>query len=405
MSSVSEFIPSVTRNANAGQMSSRSRILWGALIVAVLGGAAWFGWGFLFPQQKHNPPPAPVRTAVAQKQDVTVVQHTVGTVVSPDMLQVTAQVTGMLLKANFHEGDLVKKGDPLFEIDPRPFEAALAQAQGQLAKDSAQLAGARVDLKRYQTLLAANAISKQTVDDETATVAQEEGVVQADQALVNTAKINLGYAHIASPIDGKTGPIMVQPGNVVSATSNAAPMVTITQVQPIKVSFYLPQNQLLQIQNQMAAGKLWALVPMPGAVGGEEKAKVDFISNAVGANTGTIELRATFTNTDMRLVPGQNVNVGVTIKDIPGATVVPRDAVNLGSDNAYIYVVTDDSTAVSKTVTILNDDGVNDAIAGDVHPGDRVVVEGQLRIVPGAKVQVRGGRPAGGSTPNSDMPS
>jgi multidrug efflux system membrane fusion protein len=155
----------------------------------------------------------------------------------------------------------------------------------------------------------------------------------------------------------------------------------------------------------MAAGKLWALVPMPGAVGGEEKAKVDFISNAVGANTGTIELRATFTNTDMRLVPGQNVNVGVTIKDIPGATVVPRDAVNLGSDNAYIYVVTDDSTAVSKTVTILNDDGVNDAIAGDVHPGDRVVVEGQLRIVPGAKVQVRGGRPAGGSTPNSDMPS
>jgi multidrug efflux system membrane fusion protein len=403
--SVSEFIPAVSRNAIASRTSSRSRLVWGALIIVVLAGAAWFGWGFLFPQQKRTPPPVPVRTAVAQKQDVTVVQRTVGTVVSPDMLAVTAQVTGMLLKSNFHEGELVKKGDPLFEIDPRPFEAALAQAQGQLVKDSAQLAGARVDLKRYQTLLAANAISKQIVDDEAATVAQEEGVVQADTALVNTAKINLGYAHIVSPIDGKTGPIMIQPGNVVNSTGSAAPLVNITQVQPIKVSFFLPQNQLLQIQNQMAAGKLWALVPMPGAVGGEEKAKVDFISNAVGANTGTIELRATFSNADMRLVPGQNVNVGVTIKDLPGATLVPRDAVNLGPDNAYVYVVADDNTVTSKTVTILNDDGANDAIAGDVHPGDRVVVEGQLRIVPGAKVQVRGKRPAGGSAPSADMPS
>lgn len=404
--SVSEFIPSVTtRDAKVSGTSSRSRLLWGALVVALLGGAAWFGWGFLFPQQKRTPPPAPVRTAIAQKQDVTVVQHTVGTVVSPDMLAVTAQVTGMLLKANFHEGQLVKKGDPLFEIDPRPFEAALAQAQGQLAKDSAQLAGARVDLKRYQTLLAANAISKQIVDDETATVAQEEGVVQADTAVVNNAKINLGYTHIVSPIDGKTGPIMVQPGNVVNSTGSAAPLVTITQIQPIKVSFFLPQNQLLQIQNQMAAGKLWALVPMPGADGGEEKAKVDFISNAVGANTGTIELRATFTNADQRLVPGQNVNVGVTIKDIPGATVVPRDAVNLGPDNAYVYVVGDDNTVASKTVTILNDDGVNDAIGGDVHPGDRVVVEGQLRIVPGAKVQIRGRRAPVDATPSADIPS
>jgi membrane fusion protein, multidrug efflux system len=402
--SVSEFIPSVTRNSKVGQTSSRSRWPWIAAAIVVLGALAWFGWGFLFPQHKRTPPPPPVRTALAHKQDVTVVQHTVGTVVSPDMLQITAQVTGMLLKANFHEGQLIKKGDPLFQIDPRPFQAALAQAQGQLAKDSAQLAGARIDLKRYQTLLGANAISKQIVDDEAATVAQEEGVVQADEAVVNNAKINLGYTQIVSPIDGKTGPIMIQPGNVVSATGGSTPLVTITQIKPIKVAFFLPQNQLTQIQNQMAAGKLWATVPMPGAVGGEEKAKVDFISNAVGANTGTIELRATFGNDDQRLVPGQNVNVGITMNDIPGATVVPRDAVNLGPDNAYVYVVAPDNTVSSKTVTILNDDGVNDAIGGDVHPGDRVVVEGQLRIVPGTKVQVRN-RPAGAPGPNSDMPS
>lgn len=403
--SVSEFIPSVTRDANASRTFPRSRLFWGALIVAVLGAAAYFGWGFLFPEHKRAAPPAPVRTALAQQQDVTVVQHTVGTVVSPDMLAVTAQVTGMLVKADFQEGQLVKKGDPLFEIDPRPFEAALAQAQGQLVKDQSSLTGARVDLKRYQTLLGANAISKQTVDDQAATVGQDEGVVQADEAAVNTAKINLGYTRIVSPIDGKTGPLMIQPGNVVTASSTAAPMVNITQVQPIKLSFFLPQNQLTQIQNQMRAGKLWAIVPMPGADGGQEKAKVDFISNAVGANTGTIELRATFSNADMRLVPGQNVDVGVTMNDLPGAVVVPRDAVNLGPDMAYVYVVDQDDTVVSKTVHILNDDGVHDAIDGGVKPGDRVVVEGQLRIVPGAKVQIRNKGPASGASASSDMPS
>ncbi len=403
--SVSEFIPSVSRDAKMTRAIPRSRWLWGAVVLVLIAGAAWFGPGMLFPAKKRVPPPPPVRVARAAQKDVTVVQHTVGTVVSPDMLAVTAQVTGMLVKANFQEGQLVKKGDPLFEIDPRPFQAALAVAQGQLAKDSATLAGARVDLKRYQTLLGANAISKQTVDDESATVAQDEGVVQADQAAVDNAKINLGYTRIVSPIDGKTGPLMIQPGNVITAASTT-PLVSVTQIQPIKLSFFLPQSQLMQIQNQMAKGLLWALVPMPGANGGEEKAKVDFISNAVGANTGTIELRATFPNTDMRLVPGQNVSIGVTMKNIPGAIVVPRDAVNLGPDAAYVYVVGADNTVSSKTVTVLNDDGVNDAIQGDVKPGDRVVVEGQLRIVPGNKVQIRNKGPANGAASmNADMPS
>jgi multidrug efflux system membrane fusion protein len=402
--SVSEFIPSVSRNAMTARSSSRSRLVWGAVAVVLLAALVWFSWGFMFPAKRRAPPPPPVRVAVAQKQDVTVVQHTVGTVVSPDMLAVTAQVTGMLVKADFQEGQLVHKGDPLFEIDPRPFQAALAQAQGQLAKDSATLAGARVDLKRYQALLGANAISKQIVDDETATVAQDEGVVQADTAAVDNAKINLGYTRIVSPIDGKTGPLMIQPGNVITAASST-PLVAVTQIQPIKLSFFLPQNQLTQIQNQMATGNLSAIVPMPGAPGGQEKAKVDLISNAVGANTGTIELRATFANADMRLVPGQNVDVGVTIKDIPGATVVPRDAVNLGPDRAYVYVVDEDNVVSSKTVHILNDDGANDAIDGDVHPGDQVVVEGQLRIIPGSKVQIRKNRPAGAPGLNSDMPS
>jgi multidrug efflux system membrane fusion protein len=198
---------------------------------------------------------------------------------------------------------------------------------------------------------------------------------------------------------------MIQPGNVITAASST-PLVTITQVQPIKLSFFLPQSQLTQIQNQMAAGKLWAIVSMPGAQGGQEKAKVDFISNAVGANTGTIELRATFLNADQRLVPGQNVDVGITMKDLPGATVVPRDAVNLGPDTAYVYVVDQDKIVSSKTVKILNDDGVRDAVEGGVKPGDRVVVEGQLRIVPGSKVQIRNRGPASDADgSSSDMPS
>jgi membrane fusion protein, multidrug efflux system len=403
--SVSEFIPSVTRNANVGQTSSRSRWIWGAGAILILAVAAWFGWSHLFPAKKHATPAVPVRVSRASQKDVTVVQHTVGTVVSPDMLAVTAQVTGMLVKADFQEGQLVKKGDPLFEIDPRPFQAALAQAQGQLVKDQATLGGARVDLKRYQTLAAANAISKQTVDDQVATVAQDEGVVQADQAAVDTARINLGYTHIVSPIDGKTGPLMIQPGNVITA-AGSTPLVNITQVQPIKMSFFLPQSQLTQIQNQMSKGGLSAVVPMPGAQANMEKAKVDFISNAVGANTGTIELRATFPNADMRLVPGQNLDIGVTMQNIPGAIVVPRDAVNLGPDTAYVYVLQADKSVVSKTVTVLNDDGVNDAIKGDIKPGDRVVVEGQLRIVPGSKVQVRKGRPQpGAASADADMPS
>jgi multidrug efflux system membrane fusion protein len=403
--SVSEFLPTATRNASVNAAkSSRGRWLLAGLGLVLLAALLWFGAKYLFPAKPHTPPAAPVRTARALKQDVTAVQTTIGTVVSPDMLQVTAQVQGKLLTANFQEGQLVHKGDLLFLIDPAPFQAALTQAEGQLAKDKATLAGAATDLARYQALMAANAIAKQTVDDEKATVATDEGVVQSDEGSVENARINLGYTRIVSPIDGKTGPIQIQPGNVITV-AGSTPLVTITQIQPIKLSFFLPQGQLTQIQNQITAGKLQAIVPMPGAPNGKEQAKVDFISNTVGANTGTIELRATFQNADQRLVPGQSVNVGVTLNQIAGATVVPRDAVNVGPDASYVYVVGADNVVSSKPVKVLNDDGAVDAIQGDVKPGDQVVVEGQLRIVPGAKVQIRNNGRARSSAPASDMPS
>jgi membrane fusion protein, multidrug efflux system len=401
--SVSEFLPSraVTDKTAHSRISSPARWLLPGFGLLLLAALLWFGIKYLFPAKPHTPPPAPVRTALAMKKDVAVVQTTIGTVVSPATVQVTAQVQGKLLKAYFQEGQLVHKGDALFLIDPSPFQNALAQARAQLAKDTATAQAAQNDQRRYTALFAQNAISQQQRDQAVATAKADAATVEADQAAVNIAAENLGYTRILSPIDGKTGPILIQPGNLITV-AGTTPLVSITQIQPIKLSFFLSQGQLTQIQNQLAAGKLEAVVPMPGTLG--EQAKVDFISNAVAANTGTIELRATFQNTDQRLVPGQSVNVGVTLNQVPGATVVPRDAVNVGPDSSYVYVLDKDHVVSSRTVKVLNDDGVVDAIQGDVKPGDQVVVEGQLRIVPGSKVQIRNNGPKRSSAQPSDMP-
>jgi len=386
----------------AGQrqgLRGRGRIVLYGLGVLALLLLAWHFLDPLFAPRRKAPPPPPVKVAVAQRRDVTVAQKTIGTVVSPATVQVTAQVTGKLLAANFHEGDIVHKGQLLFQIDPAPYQAVEAQAEGQQARDTATLTNDQLDLQRYQTLAQQNAISNQQLATQAAKVKSDEGVVETDRAAVQSARINLNFTRIVSPIDGKTGPILIQPGNVIPAASaSTQPLVSITQVQPIKVSFMLPQNGLAQIQNQFDQHRLMATVPVAGAEGGAEKAPVDFVSNAVSAATGTIELRADFPNTDMRLVPGQTVTVAVTINQIPGATVVSRDAVNLGPENNFVLVVGKDGKAYSRTVKVLNDDGVNDAIQGDVKPGDKVVTDGQLRVTPGQPVRVmkdRGGRKSG----------
>ncbi len=372
----------------------------GVLLVLLL---AWYFLAGLFAPKRKPPPPPPVKVAIAGRGDVTVTQKTIGTVVSPATVQVTAQVTGKLLAANFREGDIVHKGELLFQIDPAPYQAAQAQAEGQLARDAATLANDQLDLARYQTLAQQNAISNQQLATQAAKVKSDEGVVETDKAAVQAARINLNFTRILSPIDGKTGPILIQPGNVIPAASaTAQPLVSITQVQPIKVSFMLPQNGLAQIQNQFNQHRLVAIVPIAGAEGGAEKAPVDFVSNAVSAATGTIELRADFPNADMRLVPGQTVTVAATINQIPGATIVPRDAVNLGPDSSFVLVVAADGKAYSKTVKVLNDDGVNDAIQGDVKPGDKVVTDGQIRVTAGQAVRIvkdRPGRKQGANPP------
>jgi len=363
----------------------------GALAVALT------GFAYVTHQQNGQAPPAaqpaaaPVRVAMAASRDMAVVERTIGTVLANITVQVTARVPGVIDSAAFREGQLVKAGDLLFQIDPRPYEGALAQARADLAKDQAQLTNAANNEKRTRSVFDDHLTSAEQLDAVIAATGSARAAVQADQAAVDLAQLNLDYTRIRSPIDGKTGAILVQPGNLVAA-NGASPLVTITQIQPIKVSFALPQSDLPQIQARADAGGLVATVEPRGA-GAEradgaegDTATVDFVSNRVDDATGTIELRATLPNVGAALVPGELVDVRVQLDNLPLATVVPRAAVNDGPDGQFAYVVTADRRAEQRNIRVLFDDVADVAIDGDVRPGELVIVEGQLRVVPGAAV-------------------
>jgi multidrug efflux system membrane fusion protein len=365
-----------------------SSLLGGVALVAVLGSFAYLNRGGGQAQQGGPASStAPVQVALAIRRDMPVVERTIGTVLANTTVQVTSRVQGVVDSAHFTEGQLVTTGDLLFQIDPRPFQAALAQARAQLAKDQAQLKNAQNSEKRIRSLYAQHLISSEELDTAIATTGSASATIEADRAAVELAQLNLDYTRIRAAVDGKTGPMLVQPGNTVAA-NGSSPLVTITQIRPIKVSFALPQSDLPRIQARARAGGLIATVDQSDQGGDAFSAPVDFISNHVDDASGTIELRATFPNEDASLVPGQLVDVTVELSMIADATVVPREAVNTGPDDLFVYVVTGENRAMQKSVKVLFDDGKDDAIAGDVQPGDEVIVDGQLRVVPGAAVFV-----------------
>jgi multidrug efflux system membrane fusion protein len=337
----------------------------------------------------HHRPAPPVRVATAAQKTVNVIAHTIGSVVANATVNVTSQVNGQVAEAEFQEGQIVHKGDVLFRLDPRPFQAAIDQAEANLARDRAQLVNARHDRRRYNKLFRQNAISAQQRDRAIAQAGALAGSVKADEAALALAKLNLDYSVIRAPVDGKTGPIKIQPGNLVKA-NDTNPLVVITQIKPIKVSFSLPQTDLPRIQAQMAAHKLVATVRVHGNGGATLRAPVDFVDNAVNAQTGTIQLRATFPNTDGRLVPGELVDVSVALNELHNAVVVPSEAVNVGPNGHYVYVVNDRNVAEMDDVTILYDDGTEAAVKGKVHAGDKVITAGQLRAEPGRPVAIAG---------------
>jgi len=366
-------------------------IMLGAAILALAVWRLFFAGG----EQRHTMPPPPVRVALAQIRDVTVQEHTIGTIVANSTVQVTSRVEGQLVTAHFKEGDLVQKGDLLFQLDPRPFQAVLAQAVAVPQRDQASLVSARNDASRYAALATQGAASKSQADQFTAQAKALAATVSADRANVETARLNVIYAQIRSPINGKTGPMLIQPGNVVPA-NGTNPLVVITQIQPVKVSFFLPQSDLPRIQAEMEAHQLFATLQAHDAATTRLTAPVDFIGNAVDNTTGTVELRATFNNQDHRLVPGQLLDVAVSLGRLPRSVVVPREAVNQGPDSRYVYIVSPQNKAEMVPVSVLYDDGRMDAILGNVHAGDRVITDGQLRVVPGGAVTVPKGRRSGG---------
>lgn len=386
-------------------------ILIGLLLVAAAGYAAfqygvpakvasYFGAGEGGGRGGRGAPVPPVRVALATTKDVPVVVSTIGTVLANSVVVVKTQVDGPLLSANFKEGQMVRRGDLLFRIDPAPFEAALRQAEATAQRDRAQQASAQADADRAVMLADRGIVSAQQRDQLVANAKALAASVLADEAAVDRAKLNLGYTTIRSPIDGKTGPYTVYPGNQVHASDQAG-LITITQIQPVKITFNLPQANLPQLQDRLGENGLIAAVTLrndvveaaaPNAENiAPEKSipvKVDFIGNTIDPRTGTIELRATFANPDLRFVPGELVNVNVTLEMLRNAVVVPHEAVNVGQNGTYVFVVGPDNKVDMRPVQLAYEDPFIAVIGSGIKIGERVVVDGQLRLTPGIAVSI-----------------
>ena len=330
---------------------------------------------------------APVTVATVASRTMPVELQAIGNVESISTVTIKAQISGQLVGIHFKEGDFVKKGQLLFGIERPPFEAALRQAEGALAKDEAQALNARLDAERYQGLGREGVASKQQVDAAAAASSAMQATVAADKAAVETAKINLQYTSIYSPIAGRTGSIGVKVGNLVKA--NDVPiLVTINQIEPIYVTFAIPEQQLTELK-QYSAQKTLKVDAAPQGSSQHFAGRLTFIDNAVDTTTGTIKLKATFANDQHVLWPGQFVDVKLTLKSQPNAIVIPTAALQTSQQGTYVYVVNQDMTAQPQPVKVGWTVGEETVIASGLQPGQRVVTDGQLRLTPGAKVDFK----------------
>jgi len=297
---------------------------------------------------------------------------------------------------HFKEGQDVKQDALLFQIDPRPYEAALKQAVAQLARDVAQAKSAEEQAKRYEILVKKDYVSKDQYDQLRANADALAAAVDADKAQVENSRLQLAYCTIKSPIDGRVGSVLINKGNVVKA--NDLVMVTITKIIPIYVTFSVPEQNLSDIKKYMAAGPLKVAAVIPGDEKRPVQGVLTFINNAVDSTTGTIQLKGTFENKDKRLWPGQFVNVALTLTTHKNAVVMPSAALQTGQQGQYVFVVKPDFTVESRMVTVARTYGEFTVIAQGVKPGEKVVTDGQLQLIPGTKVEVKGeqAKPEGG---------
>lgn len=330
---------------------------------------------------------APVIVATVTTRTVPVELSTEGSVEAYSTVSVKSQVDGQIVSAHFKQGGRVHKGDLLFTLDARPFQAQLQQAQATLARDRAQLENARIQFARSEDLVKRDYISRDQYDTARTTADALAATVRADEAAVESARLQLEYTSIRSPIDGIAGALMIYPGNVVKA-NDTNPMVILDQTQPIYVQFAVPQQYIPQVRTRLAHGKLLVTARVAG-VDKPEQGRVAFTNNAVDPSTGTLQLKARFDNARGVLTPGQFVNTTLMLDELENAAVIPSQAIQTGQNGNYVFVVGAGSTVEQRPVVVATTQGGDAAIREGLKPGEVVVIDGQLGLVPGAKVEAK----------------
>ncbi len=371
-------------------------IIAGAALAALLGWMAAAQLGGTDAKAQGKPPsgPAvPVTQAVAEARDMPIYVRGIGTVQAYNTVVVKSRVDGQIVKVDFTEGQEVKAGDLLFEIDPRPFQDALDQVTANKGKDEAQLTSAQADLKRDEALVANSYQTRQAYDQQKALVGQLQAALKADDAQIAAARLNLQYAQIRSPIDGRTGARLVDIGNMVHATDTAG-LVTVIQLRPIFVSFTAPQGELDAIRRSAAKAPLAAEALAQSDETPLAAGKLSLIDNQIDQSTGTIHLKATFDNADEALWPGQFVNVRLVVGTQKNAVTVPARTVQEGPNGDYLFVIKPDMTVEMRTVHVAETEQGLDVIDKGLAAGERIVLDGQYRLEPGSKVAIE---PASGS--------
>jgi multidrug efflux system membrane fusion protein len=344
--------------------------------------------------------PVPVTVATATKGNIGVYLDALGTVTPVYTTEITPQAAGVITAVNYHEGQYVRKGDPLIEIDPRPYEATLTQAEGALERDTNVLAQAQMDLERYKQAWARNGINKQLLDDQDKIVLQDQGTVKNDQGTVDYDKVQLSYCHITSPISGKAGLRLVDPGNVVQAGSTT-PLVVVTQMQPITVIFQIPEDDLEQIMPRLRNGALTVDAWDRSETNKLATGKLTTTNNQIDTTTGTLKMRATFENRNDVLFPNQFVNTKLLVNTLNGVTLIPTGAVQHNGQVAFVYLIDNGAAQVRNVKGSVTDNGLI-AVQG-INPGDIVATSSFEKLQAGSKITVSkqpiATNPSEGNTP------
>jgi multidrug efflux system membrane fusion protein len=359
------------------------------------GGAAAGGGG-----RARMTGPVPVTVATASKGNIGVYLDALGTVTPVYTASITPQASGVLTAVNYREGQFVHKGDALLDIDPRPYQATLLQAQGTLEKDTNVLAQAQMDLERYRTAWARNGINKQLLDDQEKIVLQDQGTVKNDQGTVDYDQVQLSYCHLTSPISGKVGLRLVDPGNVVQAGSTT-PLVVVTQMQPITVIFTLAEDNLVQVLGRMRKSSLPVEAWDRAQANKLATGKLSTTNNQIDTTTGTLKLRATFDNKNNALFPNQFVNTRLLVNTLNGVTLIPTGAVQHNGQVSFVYLIADGAASVRNVKTSVSDSGM--IAAQGINPGDVVATSSFDKLQAGSKVliskQAAAANPTEGNTP------